>query len=167
MTAIQSQPLTAEAFKHFGEVIDCRGDPVMINQGRCRRYHDLARLAADGDGARLGISLFSTALARWPVICPMFERHPLGSQTFIPMSPDPFLVITADDNQGKPGCPHAFLTAPGQGVNFAPNVWHGVLTALEGPGLFAVVDRIGGGQNLEEHWLDVPVSVSQARRAPQ
>ena len=34
--------------------------------------------------------------------------------------------------------------------------WHGVLTPLNAPGLFAVVDRIGEGANLEEYRYDAP-----------
>ena len=34
-----------------------------------------------------------------------------------------------------------------------------VLTPLHAPGLFCVVDRIGSGDNLEEHWFDDPWTV--------
>ena len=89
----------------------------------------------------------------------MVERHPLGSQGFIPMSLDPFLVVVAPDAGGAPRQPLAFRTAPGQWVNIARNTWHGVLTPLHAPGLFAVIDRIGEGANLEEHWFDQPYLV--------
>lgn len=92
----------------------------------------------------------------------MVERHPLGSQAFMPMSLDPFLVVVAPNAGGKPGQPLAFRTAPGQGVNIARNTWHGVLTPLHAPGLFAVIDQIGDGTNLEEYWFDQPFTVSAA-----
>ena len=72
------------------------------------------------------------------------------------MSPDPFLVVVAEDDGGKPARLRAFLTAPGQGINLHRNVWHGVLTPLAEPGLFAVVDRIGPGANLEEYRIEPP-----------
>jgi len=84
------------------------------------------------------------------------ERHPEGSQAFLPLSEMPFVVVVASDENGKPGHPIAFITAPGQGVNYHRNTWHGVLTPLHDPGLFAVVDRIGTGPNLQEHWFEVP-----------
>ena len=71
------------------------------------------------------------------------------------MSMDPFLVIVADSDL----IPKAFITAPGEGINFHRNVWHGVLTPLSGPGLFAVIDRIGDGPNLEEHMFATPYRV--------
>ena len=63
-------------------------------------------------------------------------------------------------NEG-PGEAHAFLAAPGQGINFHRGTWHGVLTPLQAPGLFAVVDRIGATPNLEEHWLEAPLLITR------
>ncbi len=156
MSRIKAQPLSAEAFAAFGDVLDCAGEPDrMINQGLCGRYHDRARLDF-GPGGRAGISLFQAQLRKSPLSLDMVERHPDGSQAFLPMSADPFLVIVAPDTDGRPGMPLAFLTAPGQGVNYLRNTWHGVLTPLAGSGIFAVVDRIGDTPNLEEFWLNPP-----------
>jgi ureidoglycolate lyase len=151
-------PLTARAFAPFGEVLEATGTPdKIINQGLCGRFHDLAALdIVDG---RAGISLFKSEARRLPHELEMVERHPMGSQAFLPMTQDPFLVIVAPDEGGRPGRPLAFRTAPGQGINLARNTWHGVLTPLAPPGLFAVVDRIGEGDNLEEHWFDQPWTV--------
>lgn len=158
MTEIVIRPIDANAFAPFGDVLDCAGDPDrIINQGLCGRYHDRARLDfADG---RAGVSLFKAEPRSLPLTLEMVERHPDGSQCFIPMSMDPFLVIVAPDENGAPGTPLAFETAPGQAVNFHRGTWHGVLTPLHAPGLFAVVDRIGAGANLEEHWFPQPYSV--------
>ncbi|MEL7212659.1 MAG: ureidoglycolate lyase [Pseudomonadota bacterium] len=150
---IVAQPLTAEAFAPFGDVLYCAGDPdKLINQGLCGRFHDRAKIDV-GDG-RVGISLFNAEPRSLPYHLDMMERHPEGSQAFIPMSEHGFLVIVAEDAGGAPGTPLAFLTAPGQAINFHRNTWHGVLTPLQAPGLFAVIDRIGEGDNLEEHWFD-------------
>ena len=94
-----------------------------------------------------------------PLSLAMVERHPLGSQAFIPMSEASFLIVVADDDGGVPRNPRAFLTAVGQAINFHRGTWHGVLTPLSEPGLFAVVDRIGEGNNLEEHWFDAPYTI--------
>ena len=155
---IMIRPLTAEAFAPFGNVLAVAGEPdKIINQGLCGRWHDRAKL--DFDGGRAGISLFQSEARSLPYQLEMVERHPLGSQAFIPMSLDPFLVVVAPDAGGAPRQPLAFRTAPGQGVNIARNTWHGVLTPLHAPGLFAVIDRIGEGANLEEHWFDQPYLV--------
>jgi ureidoglycolate lyase len=79
------------------------------------------------------------------------ERHPEGSQAFLPMTEHAFLVIVAPDEGGTPGRPRAFLTSGTEGINLHRGVWHGVLTPLHAPGRFAVVDRIGAGANLQEY----------------
>lgn len=158
MTDIPIRPISSEAFAPYGDLLECAGDPDrMINQGLCGRYHDRARLDF-GDG-RAGVSLFSAEPRSLPMVLEMVERHPEGSQCFVPMSLDPFLVIVAPDAGGAPGTPLAFETAPGQAINFHRGTWHGVLTPLYAPGLFAVVDRIGEGANLEEHRFETAFTV--------
>lgn len=155
---IQPLPLTPARFAAFGDVIDYEGQPDrVINRGLCGRWHDLARIdIVDG---RVGLSLFDADPRGLPYRLDMVERHPLGNQAFLPLHRHPFLVIVAPDAGGRPGRPEAFVTAPGQGVNFHRNTWHGVLTPLHAPGQFAVIDRIGTGDNLEEHWFDAPYVV--------
>ncbi len=155
MKSIKVQPLTTAAFKFYGDVLEAVGaaDKV-INQGRCRRFHDLAMLDfADGQA---GISIFKSETYMLPIKLELVERHLEGSQAFIPMSQNPFLVVVADDQNGTPTNPQAFLTTAGQAINLHRGVWHGVLTPLNEPGLFAVVDRIGAGANLEEHHFETP-----------
>lgn len=156
---IRTEPLTAAAFAPFGDVLEVAGAPdKLINQGLCGRYHDLARLEfVDG---RAGISLFDAQPRALPYDLEMMERHPEGSQAFIPVGQVGFLVIVAPDDDGAPGRPRAFVTVPGQAINLHRGTWHGVLTPLEAPGLFAVVDRIGPGANLEEYRFEVPWHVT-------
>ncbi|MDA1308726.1 MAG: ureidoglycolate lyase [Proteobacteria bacterium] len=160
--SLQTQPLTATAFSTFGDLIGLKDLPdQIINQGFCGRHHDLATPEIiDGHA---GISLFKALPRALPYRLEMMERHPLGSQAFIPMSLDPFLVIVAPDNGGAPGTPLAFVTAPGQGVNFHRGTWHGVLTPLTEPGLFAVIDRIGAGRNLQEYWFEEIFEITDGR----
>ncbi|OUS33338.1 Ureidoglycolate hydrolase [Rhodobacterales bacterium 56_14_T64] len=161
MTQINIRQLTADSFAPFGEVLELKAQPdKLINQGQCGRHHDLATLAFSG--GRAGISLFDAEPRSLPYKLEMVERHPDGSQAFIPMSQSRFLVIVAPDENGKPGRPLAFETTPGQGINLHQGIWHGVLTPLQAPGLFAVVDRIGPGLNLEEHWFETPFTVSRS-----
>ena len=153
--AIAIQPLTAEAFAGFGEVLQTGNEPELINDGLCERHTDLASLDFDPEG-RAGISLFASQIRSLPYVFQLLERHPLGSQAFVPMGTDPFLVIVAPDQGGVPGMPAAFETAPCQGINLRRGVWHGVLTPLGGNGLFAVVDWIGEADNIETHRFAAP-----------
>lgn len=155
--SIFASPITAEVFAPFGEVVAVGGPSVLINDGLCARFTDLASIdVVDGQA---GLSLFQSQLRALPYACDLLERHPLGSQCFIPMSEAALLIIVAPDNNGTPGAPIAFVATNDVAVNIARNTWHGVLAPTKGSGLFAVIDRIGEGANLEEHRLERPILV--------
>jgi ureidoglycolate lyase len=153
MQTLVAEPLTKDAFAPFGDVIEVNdtGKSHAINAGTTMRFHDLATPLATGPNARVIISMARAQPFSPPLKLTMVERHPFGSQAFIPVRPTSFLVVVAHDNNGTPSAPRAFLATKGQGVNYAANVWHGVLTALDGETDFIIVDRDGDGTNLQEH----------------
>jgi len=156
---ISIEPMTADAFAPFGDLLEAKGAPdKIINQGLCGRFHDRARM--DFSDGRAGISIFHAEKRNLPLKLDLVERHPDGSQAFVPMSHQPFLVVVAEDQNGTPQNIRAFLTEAGQAINIHRGVWHGVLTPLYDPGLFAVIDRIGEGPNLEEYWLPDEVIIA-------
>ena len=160
MREIRTEPLTPAAFAPFGDVLAATGEPDrIINQGFCGRFHDRARLDFGPEG-RAGLSIFKAIPRKFPYALDMVERHPEGSQAFVPMTADPFLVVVAADEEGGPGTPRAFVTDGAQAINLHRGTWHGVLTPLAAPGLFAVIDRIGGTPNLQEHWFRDPYTIT-------
>lgn len=160
MRTLPIRPLSACAFAAFGEVIELDETKCFsINSGKCIRYHDLAKIETIGPEARVMISLLRGEAYDIPLTLAMVERHPLGSQAFVPLTRNSFLVVVAADEGGSPGEPVVFETTPGQGVNIARNVWHGVLTPLHATSDFVVVDRGGGGCNLEEHFFNTPYRI--------
>ena len=163
MKTIPLRPLTREAFAPFGDVIEVEGAThFAINGGMAERYHDLAKVELAGEKARPMISLARGEPYELPLTLTFVERHPLGSQAFFPLTSHPFLVVVAPDLDGQAGKPLAFVTKPGQGVNIRRNVWHGILTPLEGVSDFVIVDRGGEGNNLEEHHYPKPFLVAAA-----
>ena len=121
MNDIPIQRLTKEAFAPYGDILTLKPAPdKLINQGLCGRHHDLALMDFGLDG-RAGISLFDATPRSLPYVLELVERHPEGSQAFIPMTQNPFLVIVAPDESGTPGRPLAFRTGAGQGINFHRN----------------------------------------------
>lgn len=154
---VLARSLTREAFEPFGDVIQKTGaQHYPINDGRTERYHALARVEAEGPDARVLVSIFEGRPLPFPMPLTMVERHPLGSQAFVPLTPKRFLVVVCPDEDGRPGDPLAFVTAPGQGVNYRRNIWHGVLTPINDVQEFLVIDRGGEGLNVEEHIFDTP-----------
>ena len=153
MKTIKIEPLTSELFAPFGEVISCQGNEFFhINDAHTERYHAIATTEISGE-AKAGISIFrnikSTAI---PFEICMLERHPIGSQAFIPMQGQKFLVIVAPNlNHEQPDIAHlkAFITDGSQGVNYRAGTWHHPLLTLESPSDFAVIDRIGSGHNCD------------------
>lgn len=161
MKRIVAKPLTRENFAEFGEVIDTNCDShYPINAGKCERYHALARAEAAGPDGHVIINIFKGTPYPFPLKLSMVERHPFGSQAFIPLSPRPYLVVVCHDIGDGPGEPHAFITAPGQGVNYPSNLWHGVLTPIGESQDFVVVDRGGTGPNLEEFHFSHPYEIT-------
>ncbi len=101
MSTIRIEPLTAAAFAPFGEVLTPRATPDrMINAGRCERHHALATVERGGGEAI--ISLFRSQAVSLPYDCTLLERHPLGSQAFMPLGDRPWLSVVAPDDDGRP-----------------------------------------------------------------
>lgn len=124
---IVAQPLSAAAFAPFGQVIDtAQVASRPMNDGRARRFHDLAEIEVIGNGARVVVGLVEAEPYAVPLWLNLVERHPLGAQAFVPLNAAPFLVVVCPDESGKPGAPQAFITAPHQGVCYARNTWHSV-----------------------------------------
>ncbi len=145
-------PLTTAAFRPFGEVIAATGDDFLsINEGMARRHHDLARLDVAEQGGHAILSIFRARPWFRPIGLRVMERHPLGSQAFIPMHEHPFLIVVAPP--GEPPAPdalRAFVSDGHQGVNYARGVWHHPLLMPDRVADFLVVDRAGAGHNLDE-----------------
>jgi ureidoglycolate lyase len=151
MREMTPEPLTAEAFEPFGSVIEASDDAVKldINQGHAIRYDGLAQIdVADGGGTG-AISLFR-ARPLGELVLRMFERHPLGSQTFVPLSGRPYLVAVARAGAFDPAEIHLFRAEGHQGVHYRKGVWHHFLLVLDSESDFLVVDRAGSGDNCEE-----------------
>jgi len=151
LIALSIQHLNPSAFAPFGDVIQVpEGQGIAINEGSAIRFDDLSRADTDHAAGHAGLSLFVAQPRRLPITLSMLERHPLGSQAFIPLDGQAFIVVVAPgDGNEPPGQAIAFLAKPDQGINFKRGVWHHPLIALEKAGRFLVVDRVGPGENLE------------------
>lgn len=163
MTTIKIKPLTQKDFEPFGDVIEVGRDDqhYPINGGTTERFHDLGTAIAIGEEARVILSIARAQPFSLPLDLKMMERHPYGSQAFIPLKPARFVVIVAPDDNGKPGTPSAFLASPGQGINYFLGTWHSVLTLLGEQTDFLIVDREGEEDNLEEHHFDTPYRIEE------
>jgi ureidoglycolate lyase len=150
MLTLPIAPLTKAAFAPFGEVIETDdAKPKLINDGFAQRFDGLARIDVAAEGGAVNISLFDGWLRPCPILIKLMERHPLGSQLFMPLTEKPWLVAVCTDPRA-PASYRAFSATGRQGVNYARNIWHHPLLVLTDASPFLVVDRTGPGDNLEE-----------------
>jgi ureidoglycolate lyase len=161
---LKAEPLSAEAFAPFGDVIQIAGHaPRIINEGTCERFDDLAPVDVLENGGRALISIFKAAPRPLPFEVKVLERHPLSSQAFYPLDGLPFLVVVAEnDGAGKPWLERirVFRAAGDQGVSYRRNTWHHALLAMGQTSHFLVVDRGGPGENCDEAGVDPVVWVT-------
>jgi len=151
MRELTPEPLTAEAFAPFGRVIEASDEAVKldINQGHAIRYDRLAEIDVADEGGAGAISLFR-ARPLEELVLRKFERHPLGSQSFMPLSGRPYLVAVAPAGDFDPTQIRLFRAEGHQGVHYRKGTWHHFLLVLEADADFLVIDRAGPGDNCEE-----------------
>ena len=152
------EPLTAEAFKAFGDVIEASNSAqrFTINQGFAERFHQLAHVDVTQDGGQPAISIFKAKARPLPLQLSVLEKHPFGSQAFMPLSGDAYLVMVAlGGDTPDMTTLKCFSATAQQGVNYAKGTWHHPLLALQ-DGDFLVMDRAGpaGEVNCVEVVLD-------------
>ena len=149
------EPLTAEGFAPFGDVIETEGrDWFPINNGSTQRFHALARVeTGPADGAAI-ISIFRARRLEYPLTIAMLERHPHGSQAFVPLRGEPFLVVVAPPApQPDAQAIRVFRTDGRQGINYHAGVWHHPVLALRDEDEFLIVDRRGELPNCDEYFF--------------
>ncbi|MGB0630227.1 MAG: ureidoglycolate lyase [Alphaproteobacteria bacterium] len=149
-------PLTREAFAPFGHVIETDGaQRIEINEGTTERFHDLAAVDVKSEGGHPLINIFRGQPRPQPIDIRMVERHPLGSQAFIPMRNTSWLIVVAPPGEAPdPSQLRAFRAGGHQGVNYHAGVWHHPLLVLKPDHDFLVVDRGGPGDNCDEVWFE-------------
>ena len=152
---INPKPITKNNFSKFGDMITTADiKPIEINEGYAKRFDGIANLNTSRENGETTICIFSALKRSFPMKIDMMEKHPLGSQAFIPMKQTTFLVLVAPEGN-KPDLNkiEAFIIPPEIGVNYNPGTWHFPLIATEDMN-FLVVDRKGSGDNLVLEDLD-------------
>ena len=156
-------PLTKSGFAPFGTVIETDdAKQISINQGTTTRFDALAKIDVAHEGGKPIISLFRGTRRASPIAISMLERHPLGSQAFMPLSAHDWLVVVAPGNvdDSAPDFDRlvCFRATGRQGVSYDRGTWHHPLLVLEQSQDFLVMDRSGDGHNLDEVWADHAVA---------
>jgi len=152
---IKPKAITKDNFSKFGDMISTENlKSLKINNGYAKRFDDIANINTSQDNGETTISIFSALKREFPMKIDMMEKHPLGSQAFMPMKETTFLAFVAPDGK-KPDLKkiESFIVPPGIGINYNPGTWHFPLISTENMN-FLVVDRKGSGENLVIENLD-------------
>ena len=162
-TVIRALPITPERFAPYGDVIAAiPSRKEAMNEARFERFNDLAVIDVDPeDGAHAAISIArSRVTTTLPYSFDLMERHPFGSQAFVPLSPFRFVVVVAPAGETVEAQDlRAFVTNGQQGVNYHKGIWHMPLVAFDAGLDFLIIDRAGGSSNYEEHIFGEPVTL--------
>jgi len=148
-TIIKPIIITRKNFAAYGDLISSDNiRPIDINAGYAKRFDDLANINTSRDEGKTIVSIFSALKRTFPMRIYMMEKHPLGSQAFIPMKETTFIAFVAPPGD-KPEISkiESFVVSPEIGINYKPGIWHFPLIATENMN-FLVVDRKGVGDNL-------------------
>ena len=155
MIKLIPHPLTKEAFAPYGQVIDMdEQDSFLINEGTTRRFDAIAQIDVAAENGVPVLSIFRAEKRNFPFVIQMLERHPLGSQTFLPMQDYDWLVVVARGETPSVETCEVFIAKGNQGVQYSAGTWHHPLLIYKPNQDFWVIDRRGEGDNLQEHWFE-------------
>ncbi|MCJ8340752.1 MAG: ureidoglycolate lyase [Pseudomonadales bacterium] len=162
MTILKPQPLTKAAFAAYGDVIETADrDYFLINNDSTQRYHKLASVQLSAASDQAIISIFRARSHQMPLPIKMMERHPRGSQAFIPLNANEFLIVVAPAGEPPEADQlQAFITDGTQGINYHTGVWHHPILSLIDNDEFLVVDRQGEGDNCDEHFFAADTEIT-------
>ena len=149
---IKAIKINRSNFSMYGDLISIDDiNPMDINAGYAKRFDNLADLNTSKDGGKTIVSIFSALKRTFPMTVDMMEKHPLGTQAFIPMKETIFLSFVAPPgNSPDINKIQSFIIPPRTGINYKPGIWHFPLISTEDTN-FIVIDRKGKGENLIIH----------------
>ena len=149
---IKPTGITRENFAAYGNLISSDSiKPININAGYAKRFDNLAKINTSKDKGETIVSIFSALKRSFPMKIDMMEKHPLGSQAFVPMKETIFLSFVAPPGDAPEiNKIQSFIIPPKMGINYKPGIWHFPLISTEDTN-FLVVDRKGDGENLIIH----------------
>ncbi len=155
------QVLTRERFAPYGDIIESVADrTAAMNADRFTRFDDLCSIDMAEDG-RVTVSITRCRVASsLPYRLDTVERHPLGSQAFVPLTPCRMIVVVAAPAESvRADDLRAFVTNGRQGINYHRGTWHMPLIAFEEGQEFLIIDRAADQANCEEIGLDEAVTL--------
>ena len=158
MNNISIEQLDASVFSRFGKIVEKKNALELrsINQGTTTRYHNISELELESKNGTSSISIFSGTPRKLPIEIKIMEKHPVASQSFLPIQDYDWLIVVSEEKNELPDLNtlRCFHVNGDTGITYNKNVWHHPLLVKKKQD-FWVVDRINDQEdasiNLKEY----------------
>ena len=118
--------------------------------------HNISELDLESKNGNSGISIFSGLPRDLPIEIKIMEKHPVASQSFLPIQDYDWLIVVSEEKNELPNLDtlRCFHVNGDTGVTYNKNVWHHPLLVKKKQD-FWVIDRINDQEdtsiNLKEY----------------
>ena len=142
---LKIEKLSTESFLPFGDIINKKSSSkqLSINQGTTVRHHNISELKLTDQNGKPAISIFSGSPRDIPIQIKIMEKHPIASQSFLPIQNHDWLVVVSKEKNDLPDLDtlRCFKVDGNLGITYKANVWHHPLLVKKKQD-FWIIDRI-------------------------
>ena len=161
MNNISIEQLDINIFSRFGHIIQKKNALELrsINQGTTTRYHNISKLNLESNNGNSSISVFSGSPRDLPIEIKIMEKHPIASQSFLPIQDYDWLIVVCEEKNELPDLNtlRCFHVDGDTGITYNQNVWHHPLLVKKKQD-FWIIDRINDQEdsfiNLKEYHFE-------------
>ncbi len=160
---LKPESLTSKSFSEYGKVLSVEEtQSITINDGFAQKHFNLCNIDANDKGGVATVHFYIGKKREFPLSINMMEKHPCFSQTFIPRSNNPFLVVVSlGDDKPDLKTLKVFKTNGNQGVHYKRGIWHFPLISIEDNEQFVVIDRndLGKSENKLDDCIEINIDM--------
>jgi ureidoglycolate lyase len=161
MNKILIEQLDINIFSKFGDIIQKKNALELrsINQGTTTRHHNISKLSLESKNGNSAISIFSGSPRDLPIEIKIMEKHPIASQSFLPIQDYDWLIVVCEEKNELPDLNtlRCFHVDGDTGITYNQNVWHHPLLVKKKQD-FWIIDRINDQEdsfiNLKEYHFE-------------
>jgi ureidoglycolate lyase len=150
MNNISIEQLDINTFSKFGDIIQKKNALELrsINQGTTTRHHNISKLSLESKNGNSSISIFSGSPRDLPIEIKIMEKHPIASQSFLPIQDYDWLIVVCEEKNELPDLStlRCFQVDGDTGITYNKNIWHHPLLVKKKQD-FWVIDRINEQEN--------------------
>ena len=163
MNILPIENINRELFLPFGDIIEKTNSKkkLTINQGTTIRHTEISKLNLNLNNGESFISIFSGEPRKIPIEIRVLEKHPLATQTFLPIQNFEWLVVVAEEKNNLPNLEslRCFKINSEFGITYKTNTWHHPLLVLKKHD-FWVIDRINKKEKIDANLVEFDFDIN-------